>query len=762
MCNEALTGKNINYRIQSTALLISMLVIQPVFSQESEAEFSTSLEEVIVTATKRPLSIQEVPVSILAVNGDVLERNAINDLASLSRYLPNLIVGDGLLTTAVSIRGMGSQPERGFEQSVGMFIDGIYMPRSRQYRAPFLDSDRVEVLRGPQAVLFGLNSTAGAVSIITNRSQPGDVPVADVRGEFEFAQGGYKVTTVLGGSPSQSVGLRLAARGTKMDDYLLNDFTGKNEGGSDETVIRFSAVWEPTDTMRFDFKYEAGRFDVDGNLGEQFGPENLNQLLLLGLDGGDDGLLNWQRRMDASFMPILTSVFEIGEYVLTASLGISAMEYDLYTDLDASKLAIIDLGINEEFEQDSLELRWTSPGGNRFDYILGFYLHDSEVRNHQPMVFEPTTTLAPGAFGFDQVYTNGSYQSRSDLWSLFATGTFHISENWRLSAGVRYSDEDKDYQRQSQCVPVRAGEIDFHPDIVDQALFEQFASDFFCANLDGFSDNRSSGNWMPEIAVEWDLSDDIMWYGKYSQSAKSGGWVASTVVSLGLIAYDDERADSWELGMRSYLLNGRVALNLALYKSRFDDLQVNAFDPITFEAGVRNEAKATSQGIEIDGDWLISEWLTMHGAYAYLDSGYDSFADSPCPVSETLSGTTPPCDATGKRLPLSPKHSFSLGFDVNQQMSSGLLFVAGLNLAYTDDYFSDAALEPALIQSSFTTVGARIGLEAANGKWNLALVGTNLTNETILNNSSPAFNNIGIIQPPRLIWLQANWRFFGN
>jgi outer membrane receptor protein involved in Fe transport len=267
---------------------------------------------------------------------------------------------------------------------------------------------------------------------------------------------------------------------------------------------------------------------------------------------------------------------------------------------------------------------------------------------------------------------------------------------------------------------------------------------------------------MPEVAIEWDMSEDIMWYGKYSQSAKSGGWVASTLVAPELIAYDDEQSDSWELGMRSYLAGGKVALNFALYKTQFDDLQVNSFDPISFAAGVRNAAEATSQGIEVDGSWLINDWLTMRGAYAYLDATYDTFTDSPCPVGETLAGTAPPCDATGKRLPLAPKHSFSLGFDVNHQLSSSLMLQAGLNLAYTDDYFSDAALEPALIQSSFTTVGARVGLEAANGKWNVALVGTNLTDETILNHSFPVFNNIGYIQPPRQIWLQATWRFFNN
>jgi iron complex outermembrane receptor protein len=754
------------------ALLVSSL-IQPVLAQEA-------LEEVVVTATKRSVSIQEVPVSIIAVDGKSLEQDAITDLAQLSRTIPNLIIGDAVLTTAVSIRGMGSQPERGFEQSVGMFIDDIYMPRSRQYRSPLMDVDRVEVLRGPQAVLFGLNSTAGAVSIITNRTRPGGELLFDIMGQYEAEHGGEKITAVLGGSPTDTLGLRLAVQSTRMDGYIHNDFNGKDVGGSDETVVRFSGVWEPTDRMGFDLKVESGEFDMDGNLGEQWGPDSLNQLLLLGLPGGDDGQLNWRHDIDAAFMPIvasafggrtspglsqkyenlsLTANFDIGEHTLTAILGSSEMDYDMYTDADLSALAIMDIGVIEEFEQDSFELRLTSPGGRRFDYILGFYMHDNEVSNHQPAVLDPTFSFAPGSYGFDQVYTNGSYTTASDLTSVFATGTFHFNDAWRLTAGVRSTDEDKNYARASQCLPVRGGVIEFAPSQDDQDIIDANSVDFFCANLDGFTDKRSANNVMPEVAIEIDFNDDIMWYAKYSESAKSGGWVASTIVALNLIAYDDEESDSIEVGMRSFLADGKIALNFAIFSTQFHDLQVNSFDPVTAAAGVRNAARATSEGIEFDTKWLINDSITMQLAYAYLDAAYDDFADAPCAISEVLAGTPAPCDATGKILPLAPEHSLNVGIDVNHALSSGRRFLAGLSVSYSGDYYTDAALEPALIQSSFTTVGARIGFEASDAKWNVSLVGTNLTDEAVLNNSFPFFNNMGFIQPPRRVWLQASWRF---
>jgi len=146
---------------------------------------SMALEEITVTATKRVESIQEIPISMQVITGDKMEAAGITEFEALSTLVPNFSVGDGLVTNNVIIRGVGSGNDRGFEQSVGMFIDGVYMPRSRQYRSPFLDVERVEILRGPQAVLYGLNSTAGSINISTKTNRPGDEFEASLMGEYE-------------------------------------------------------------------------------------------------------------------------------------------------------------------------------------------------------------------------------------------------------------------------------------------------------------------------------------------------------------------------------------------------------------------------------------------------------------------------------------------------------------------------------------------------------------------------------------------------
>ena len=186
------------------------------------------LEEVIVTATKRAQSAQDIPQSVEAFSGEKMRDMGIMDIATLATSIPNFFVGDGVVTTNITMRGMGSGGERSFEQSVGMFIDEIYMPRSRQYRSPFFDAERVEILRGPQAVLFGLNSTAGAVSVHSARSRPGDAFVGEITASYEAEYDGATATLVLGGSPTETLGLRFAGQYSDSDGYFDN--TGVFQG----------------------------------------------------------------------------------------------------------------------------------------------------------------------------------------------------------------------------------------------------------------------------------------------------------------------------------------------------------------------------------------------------------------------------------------------------------------------------------------------------------------------------------------------------
>jgi len=711
------------------------------------------LDEIVVTATKRAASAQDIPMSIEAVSGEKLEQQGISNFEDLSSTIPNFSVGEGIATTKVVMRGMGSGDNRGFEQSVGMFIDGVYMPRSRQYIAPFTDVDRVEVLRGPQAVMFGLNATAGSISVISAKTNPGDEFHAELTAEYELEYQGVTTTTVLGGSPTESLGIRLVYQNRDSGKGVVeNTFTGDEDGEVASENIRLTTVWNPVSDLTVTTKLEYAEFEQDGSIGEIFGPAG---------DMWDgDGKLNWKNATDASSLYLMTNNspgqyvrsknavvnmdYALGEHTLTAVVGYSDFEYLLATDLDttASNLGFgLDASIDETYEQESLELRWTSPAGETLEYIAGVYYQTSDNWQYQPNVFDFT---AAG------IYQSNESNLQADLWSAFASATWNITESLRLIGGVRYTDEDKDWSGPAECftlLPDADGNLQINMVIQPAVL----GLDSLCPNPMIRPDAaRNSTNVMPELVLQWDLNEDIMLYGKLGKSAKAGGF------TTGGVEFDDESVLGLELGMKSKLLNGAAEFNVTLFRNEFDDLQLNSFTNDTPPVAVTSNAGSSlSQGLELDGRWAVTEWLMLSGSAAYLDAEYDEFERGPCPV-----GVATPCDLSGADMPFAAEFSGNLGADMTFAVNDAIDFNAGVTVTYSDEYFTDGALNPVGLQDSWTKVSARLGLESADDSWSLALIGKNLTEEAVLNTTQPlAGRFLGYIGAPRTVTLQGTYRF---
>ena len=286
---------NFRYPFSRTLLATAVTLALPSLATAQQ------LEEVVVTATKRAETTQDIPMSVQAISGEALESFAISDLGDLATTIPNFSIGDGVTTNLITMRGMGSGEDRSFEQSVSMFVDGIYMPRSRQTRTPFFDADRVEVLRGPQAVLFGLNSTAGAISIHSAVNRPGDALEGRISGEYETEYSGTRITGVIGGSPTESLGLRLAVQANDTGDgYIKNDFLG-DQGDAESTVARLSAVWEPTDNLTATAIYNYADYELNGQMAEA-----VNRFATQ-VDNGD-GELNWRNSGIGERLPQLGAI----------------------------------------------------------------------------------------------------------------------------------------------------------------------------------------------------------------------------------------------------------------------------------------------------------------------------------------------------------------------------------------------------------------------------------------------------------------------
>ena len=762
---------SIKYRPQLWVALAAAttLIAGPSLAQE--------LDEVVVTATKRAESIQNIPISIEAVSGETIERDVIKNMQDLALVVPNLTVSQGVTTDNIHIRGIGSGNERSFEQAVGMFIDNVYMPRSRMYRAPFLDVQRVEVARGPQSVLFGLNATAGAIAIHTARSVPGDDFIADVTAEYEMEYGGTALTAVIGGSPSDTLGLRLAARVLDTGDgYWENLTTGQDENSLEDTLLRGSLVWEPSNSVSVDLKVEWADFSRDGNVDELYTDAG-------GFSDGSD-VLDWVRGQDATLLPLypspqkpgfdgeLTNVtagidIDVGnEGLITGTIGYVEYDWEMYLDLDSSPLQILDSGIIEPYDQTSFELRYSSSPNNALQFIGGAYYSTSEMGQAQPNLVDGEILLGPFGFpvdGFDagRLWSNAQAEQEETVTSLYGMLNWSISDAFLIRGGVRWVESEKDHTRIAECL-VRRSDGTY-----DDLDLEGNPNDFllsllgFCPTvIDPANQTRTSDNVLPELSIQWNLNDSTMIYGKYGESAKSGGFVFSTTIVPGFFEYDDEKGTGFEVGLKTTFSDGRGVFNIALFQTDYEDLQLNSFDPDTAAAIIRNAGEVETSGLEMEARFALGDAVAIGASIGLLDAEFTSFPSGPCYPGEPTNPDGLGCNKTGETLPYAPDYSGIAYLDVDAPFGNSLTFLGGLDVNFSGAYETSATLDPLATQDSYTKINARVGIGNADGKWSVSLIGKNLTEEEI-NNFTEAFLGVyrGYMQEPRTVWLQGRFSF---
>jgi len=741
------------------------------------------LEEIVVTAPKRDEVIQEIPMSVQAISGDTLEASGITEFEGLSATVPNFSASDGLVTSVVVMRGIGSGTDRGFEQSVGMFIDGVYMPRSRQYRSPFMDTEMVEVLRGPQAVLYGLNSTAGSIIVTTRKSRPGDEFEASLTGEYETEYGGYLVRGIAGGSLSDNFAMRLALQTNDSGDGTeINSVTGLASNIRDQDLARLTAVYEPTETLSFEFKYEVVDFETQGSYGEAVARKGFITPEQFAAAGLGDGIINRKQSFYDSLLPLL-GIYETdrteagsqhdstnaslrmdydlsGGHTLSLIGGYSDFSYDSGSDvMNIEKLSAFQAYFLDDYQQYTGEIQFSSPGDQVVDYIIGGFYLNSDLLTASGLALNGALLSAiPGdPYAGMVILGDSNLLIDQNMWSVYGNATWNITDKVRLVGGLRYVEDDKDADRPAKC---NISSLDgTYVDDLDPA-----ASAGICSPVPDYQNARSSGNLMPEIVIQYDMTDDLMTYAKWSESVKSGGFAAAISAPEETIEFDDETAQGFEAGLKSSLAGGAAELNVALFYVEVEDMQLNAYvdtgGPIQV-AAITNAGKSITQGLELDGRWAANEWLTLGGALAWTDATYDDFKNGPC--SRTISIVTGEniCDLSGQDLPLAPEWSASIFADTSFLLSNGMLLEGGAIVSYSDEYYVDFNLEENIKQDSWVQFGAHISLVAANDRWSVSVIAQNLTDELVAtggNNISDT-HDIVYLSAPRTVRLQGMIRF---
>ena len=376
------------------------------------------LEEVIVTAQKRAENLQDVPISVSTMSGEKIQDNTILNFAALADFVPSLHIADAPVNTNIYMRGIGSGNNRGFEQSVGMYLDGVYLGRGRQYRSALMDIERVEVLRGPQGTLFGKNTVAGAINISSASPVVGEEMQGEINASVE-ENGGAIYEGFLQGSLSDTLAMRAAFRYRETDGYVYNAFLEQDEGALEETGARITLVWEPSDTFSANFKYTNMQRDRDGAAsatwrylspaerqaevpnrsafantayaimdiffpdfpaiaGKEFTTYKDNNYGQSKADGfgistkpenSDDNIENYSLNMN----------WEIGGGTLTSVTGYATYDYQDDVDVDWLPLQFISRYDDHDFYQFSQEFRFSADVGDRFSYTVGAYFDENEL-----------------------------------------------------------------------------------------------------------------------------------------------------------------------------------------------------------------------------------------------------------------------------------------------------------------------------------------------------------------------------------------------
>ncbi|MGN6595526.1 TonB-dependent receptor [Sphingopyxis terrae] len=741
------------------------------FAQDAPAESQGGLDDIIVTAQKRAEGLSDVPISISAVSGKQVESYGQTNLEQISSSVPNLKITQTAIANRIAIRGIASGDNKGFEQSVAMFVDGVYYGRDQLSRLPLVDMERVEVLRGPQPTLFGKNAIAGAVNITTR--SPTDEFEGTVSGLYEFNHKELQLTGVLSGPLSDGIEARVVGYHRSMDGYFYNQKLQRNEPNVDEYYVRGKVEFDKGGPLAAELKLEYADFAMKGQPRDVFGAVGNYNAVFQGpffVSTVPDYVRedNGYESRNKVFGATLNADLEIGEHTLTSVTSLLDYKTREIVDVDFSGISFLDgTNLREDYRQFSQELRLTSPGGEAFNYIGGVYYQHAKLDVQDFTLFNPTFLGLGAPFNaLGDTRNDRDYSQTSDLISAFAQGELSLTDQLRVTAGARFNHEKKSGRRSLAIVQ---GPLSTAPAAVVAAVFRAL-------NIEAHSiaGKLSEDSFNPMVNVQFDATDDLMLYASYARGTKAGGFdirsnslpTSTTVAKPGAFEFQDESADNFEAGLK---YKGRdVAFNLSFYRTKYKDLQVNIFDG-TLNFNVRNAAAARTQGIEADFRAALAEGLTISGAIAYLDFKFTNFTDGQCYYLQTP-GPGGFCDYSGKRNALSPKWSGNLNVDYWTPVGSDLKLSFNVNADFSSSYIAAANLDPRTYQGSYAKLGARVALGQIDNRWEVALIGRNLTDQRILQTGSAmplattitggagnAYN--GIVDRPRTIAVQVTGRF---
>jgi iron complex outermembrane receptor protein len=727
----------------AVAVLAALATAGPARAQQAP-DAVVGIEEIIVTAQKREQSLQEVPIAVSVVTGSLLDSVGGVSTEALRRLVPTLNIRktNTSLNQALFLRGVGTiNFAIAAQPSVAFVLDGVVMSSAGEAFAELYDVNRIEVLAGPQGTLYGKNASAGVVNVVSTK--PGD----ELEGYVDlgyFQDGETRVKAAIDVPISDKLRTRTTAFWGEFDGYIDNISTTKAGGetnGYDRWGVRTIWVAEPTDNLELTLIGDYRKSD-DNCCAEIIGnaPTGAQAAALNNLWSGVDFKGVYTREIktnqemkatDEAWGLSLQADWDIGEHVLTSITAYRTWDATEYREGDWRDVPAPYVGNAFAQQHDygpqtldtfSQELRIASPGGEFVDYVAGLYYATTSAERffQRDDVVCTASTLAVDATGQRPCTTaastivypsaNADFGADLDTFAAFADGTFNLTDRWRLIGGVRWTQDDLSYYHNYNFSPIAGPGL-------------RTAPTGWPGGPEKLKDDDSSSEFSGRAGVQFDFTDNVMSYFTYARGYKGPAYnVFFNMGPTNTEILDSETADSYEIGLKSTLLDDRLILNLAAWDAKYDNFQANNFTFLngTLITTLTNAGTVTTEGVSLDFLARPMDALALTGGIAYTDAKVDEWFTPPGQIPRVADGT---------QLPLAPTWKANITAEYTMELGN-FNVVPTLLVNYTGDQYGDLNEPAPLLMESYSTIDLAVAISDKAERYRLSLYARNLTDES--------------------------------
>lgn len=700
------TTSRAGINLKRALIATTAIALLPLTALAQDTSEPVASERITVTAQKREQDILDVGINVSAISGDQVRTTRVEQVRDLAGYIPNVDIKEQVpgAIPVVTIRGVGLEDFSSTNSpAAGVYVDEVSLSSLALMSFEFYDLERVELLKGPQGTLYGRNSTAGALNIVS--AKPDD--------EFEArATAGYgnydtwNLEGMINAPLSDTVRLRVSAKTIQQEEgfwtsRLQSDGTpGSRDIGERNIVMgRAQLAIEPNESLDILLKVDAQHSDSEMGQPEHFGtfcapgftpidPANCTDAFLYSDTDGDPFTGDWAGDFPYEIDQLGTTLTvngDVGFATVTSVTGYIDFERFFHIDTDAGPFNQFDFFQADKVKQLSEELRFAGELDS-VDWLVGMFLSwdKSQVR---------TPGLHDDLIPFETSFITADQRTKS--YAIFANGDWHLSEALTLITGLRYTWEERDYR----------GGTDWGFDIP------------FLLGDTFIDETISDRNWSWKVGLNWSVDEDSLLYASATQGTKSGGFFSGvTTTNSQLVPYLPETLTAYEVGAKRQ--QGALLFTGSVFYYDYEDVQTLMRDGVAPVQRIGNVSEAELYGADLDVSISPAEGLTLQAGVGLLETELGSFiGPSGLPIPK------------GNEMANSPSLTFNALARYEASVGDGLVLALQADLHYSDETFKEATNDPLIAADAYTVVNARVSLFQEAGEWEVALWGKNLGDE---------------------------------